>query len=291
MLTYKLLLTPHNHYITHTLHHLLNSIGKRVTIVNDLQPKDNDDPTTLYIITFCQRVDPMPKHYIVYQLEQMHHDKYKNNTSYKTKLLNAVQCWEYNAHNTSFYTTPSSPLWLPVPIANIPAVFPSEPVKQQQPIDVLFYGSVNNRRYRILKRLHSILQPRGIHVKLIRGFYGESLCPFIRRSRVVLNLGFYEDTLLATYRINEILAHNRIVVSEWTTHQEDQNTIQEYTKAGVVFIPPISSDLNNLHHALIQPILRLLTDSKMYVQHKKMGEWFVRNKERFFQQLLAHTLE
>lgn len=292
MPTYKLLLTPHNHYITHTLHHLLSSIGKRVTVVNDLQPTDSDDPTILYIITFCQHVDPMPKYYIVYQLEQMHYDKYKNNASYKNKLLNALQCWEYNAHNTSFYANASSLLWFPVPIANIPTVFTSDPVDQPQPIDVLFYGAVNDRRYRILKRLHSILHPRRITVKLIRGFYGESLYPFIRRSRVVLNLGFREDTLLATYRINEVLVHNRVVVSEATTHQADKSTIDEYAQnAGVVFIPPISANLSNLYPALVQPILHLLNNNKRYMQHKKRGEWFVRDKERFFQQLLRHILK
>jgi hypothetical protein len=89
-----------------------------------------------------------------------------------------------------------------------------------------------------------------------------------------------------------VLVHNRVVVSEATTHQADKSTIDEYAQnAGVVFIPPISANLSNLYPALVQPILHLLNNNKRYMQHKKRGEWFVRDKERFFQQLLRHIMK
>lgn len=290
MVTYKLLRTPHNHYITHTLHHLFLQIGKRVSIVHEVNLDDNVDSTVMYVLTFSHRIDPMPKQYIVYQLEQMHTDNYKNNKKYKTKLQNSIQCWDYNASNTAFYTTKYPRVWLPVPIASVPNIFPTEPPPHQQPIDVLFYGSVNERRYIILKCVHDMLRPYAQTVKLVRGFYGESLYPYIRRARVVLNIGFYEDTLLATYRLNEVLAHNRVVVSEWTTHATDKHTIAEYKKGGVVFVPPIDASLDNIHSALLQPLVKLLTNNTYYMQQKQKGLRFVHEKESFFKQRLMSAL-
>ena len=291
MVTYKLLRTPHNHYITHTLHHLFLQIGKRVSIVHEVTPDDNEDTTIMYVLTFSHLVHPMPKQYIVYQLEQMHTDNYKNNKDYKIKLQKGIQCWDYNASNTAFYTTTHPWVWLPVPIASVPTIFSTdEPLPHQEPIDVLFYGSVNERRYTILKHVHDMLRPYAQTVKLVRGFYGETLYPFIRRARVVLNIGFYEDTLLATYRLNEVLAHNRVVVSEWTTHATDKHTIAEYRKGGVVFVPPIDASLDNIHSALLQPLVKLLTNNTYYMQQKQKGPRFVHDKESFFKQRLMSAL-
>ena len=287
---YKLLRTAHNHYITHTLFHLLRSIPKHVVLVDAVDHADDADDGVVYLITFCHHVDDMPKHYIVYQLEQMHTDNYLRNEPYKHKLRNAQQCWDYNAHNFRFYTTSMPRAWLPVPIASMPDIFASERPRDQPPIDVLFYGAVNDRRYEIMKRLHSALRPYALTVKLVRGFYGDALYPFIRRARVVLNLGFYDDTLLATYRLNEALAHHRVVVTEWTAHASDRHTIEEYKRGGVIFIPPIEKALGNMEEALIAPLMKLLTDPSCYVQHQCQGRRFVAEKEVFFRERLASLL-
>ena len=286
---FKLLRVPENHYITHTLHHLLHSIGKTVVIVEAVNPDDDDDTSVLYIISFCQRVVRMPKRYIVYQLEQMHTDTYRDNAEYKEKLKGAIRCWEYNSSNRAHYSTPA-PVWMPVPIASMPSIFTCAVPDGLSTIDVLFYGSVNDRRYSILKSLHHTLQPMGMVVKLVQGHYGESLYPFIRRARVVLNIGFYEDTLLATYRLNEALVHKRVVLSEMSTNETDANMMQEYRRGGVMFIPPIDRSLNNIYHALIQPLAKMLTNGRQYEAHQRMGERFVREKEEFFRRVLHNVL-
>lgn len=286
---FKLLRVPENHYITHTLHHLLLSIGKTVVIVEAVNPDDDDDMCVLYIITFCQQVVRMPKRYIVYQLEQMHTKTYKDNEEYKEKLKSALRCWEYNSSNRAYYSTPA-PVWMPVPIASMPSIFPCAVPDGQPTIDVLFYGSINDRRYTILKCLYHTLQPMGMVVKLVQGHYGESLYPFIRRARVVLNIGFYEDTLLATYRLNEALVHKRVVMSEISTNETDVNMMQEYRRGGVMFIPPINRSMRNMYHVLIQPLAKMLRNGRQYAEHQRMGERFVQEKEVFFRRVLHNVL-
>jgi hypothetical protein len=286
---FKLLRVPENHYITHTLYHLLHSIGKTVDIVDAVNPVDDDNTSVLYIISFCQRVFRMPKRYIVYQLEQMHTDTYIDNAEYKAKLHGAIRCWEYNSSNMAHYSTPA-PVWMPVPIAHMPSIFPCAVPDGLPTIDVLFYGSVNDRRYSILKSLYHTLQPMGIMVKLVQGHYGESLYPFIRRARVVLNIGFYDDTLLATYRLNEVLVHKRVVLSEMSTNETDANMMREYKRGGVMFIPPIDRSMSNIYHALIQPLVKMLTNGRQYAEHTRMGERFVLEKEVFFRRLLHNVL-
>ena len=79
-----------------------------------------------------------------------------------------------------------------------------------QDIDVLFYGSRNKRRDNILAGLLSA----GLKVKILTGVYGEERDNYIARSKVVLNVHYYEPGIFEVVRVSYLWANAKCVVSE-----------------------------------------------------------------------------
>ncbi len=77
-------------------------------------------------------------------------------------------------------------------------------------IDVLFYGSLNERRSRVLAEL----ERRGLHVYHAFGVYGAARDALIARSKVVLNVHHYDARVFEIVRVSYLLANGRFVVSE-----------------------------------------------------------------------------
>ncbi len=85
------------------------------------------------------------------------------------------------------------------------------PVAQvDKDIDVLFYGSTNERRARIL----TALQEKGLKVANLFGVYGEERDAMIARAKVVLNLHYYRASIFEAVRVSYLLANRVCVVSE-----------------------------------------------------------------------------
>ena len=89
-----------------------------------------------------------------------------------------------------------------------------------QDIDVLFYGSLHERRLKILRTL----QPQGLQVEALNGVYGIERDRFIGRSKIVLNLRLYSSQIFEVVRVFYLLHDEIAVVAEIneTTHIEDR---------------------------------------------------------------------
>jgi SAM-dependent methyltransferase len=77
-------------------------------------------------------------------------------------------------------------------------------------IDILFYGSFNARREKILTELRA----RGLRVEAVFGVFGVQLDRLIGRSKVVINIHFYDNGRIEMIRLFDLLANGRVVVSE-----------------------------------------------------------------------------
>lgn len=77
-------------------------------------------------------------------------------------------------------------------------------------VDVLFYGSPNDRRIEILEQL----EQRGARVMPLFGVYGAERDAWIARSRIVLNMHHYPAQIFEQVRVAYLLANRRFVVSE-----------------------------------------------------------------------------
>ena len=290
---YKLLKTTHNHYLTHVLHILIRETGRDCQIVEQCDEKDDDDENIIYIISFFHHLKTLPKHYIAYNVEQMHCASFTKKKSYKDILKSAIQCWDYNTKNMLQYKTESQ-IWMPIPLVykNHPFINTSISNEQQKPdsVDILFYGSINTRRMMIMKYLIYYFQNCSIRIKYLTHTYNDDLYDWIRRSKIVLNLGYYTNTMLATYRLNEILCHQRAIISEKTTIEEDKDIITQYKQSGIVFIPQIDNSLSNISN-LLDSIQTILQEShEKYKQRIEKGQQFMQQKETFFLHHIHKTL-
>jgi len=71
-------------------------------------------------------------------------------------------------------------------------------------IDVLFYGSMNERRKAILDEL----ELKGLKVKTLFGIYGQERDHWIERSKVVLNHHYYESQIFEIVRVFYLLTNS-----------------------------------------------------------------------------------
>lgn len=94
------------------------------------------------------------------------------------------------------------------------------PRHQPKDIDVLFYGSTNERRVRILRAI----QESGLNLHHLFGVYGAERDKVIARSKVVLNLHAYEAKIFEVVRVSYLLNNAKATVCEvspGTVIQED----------------------------------------------------------------------
>ena len=83
------------------------------------------------------------------------------------------------------------------------------PRAQEKDIDVLFYGSINERRKELLENLSEKVK---LHV--VQGAFGEERDALIGRSKIVLNMHYYPTRILETVRISYLLNNGCFVITE-----------------------------------------------------------------------------
>lgn len=83
-----------------------------------------------------------------------------------------------------------------------------------QDVDVTFYGSVNDRRNKILEELRRIeIDGKPIIVASFLG-YGGFRDKIIARSKIVLNMHYYDSAIFEIFRCSHLFANKRCLVSE-----------------------------------------------------------------------------
>jgi hypothetical protein len=83
-------------------------------------------------------------------------------------------------------------------------------VQKPKDIDVLFFGSTNDRRMNILKEF------RNAHVMF--GFYGPVRDDAVARAKIVLNVHYYESKIFEAARVSYLLANRAFVITERSEH-------------------------------------------------------------------------
>jgi len=79
-----------------------------------------------------------------------------------------------------------------------------------QDIDVLFYGSIGERRRRILLDLHATRR----NVAAVFGVYGTERDRLISRAKIVLNVHHYNSKIFEIVRVFYLMTNSKAVVSE-----------------------------------------------------------------------------
>ncbi|WP_144439436.1 hypothetical protein [Geminocystis sp. NIES-3709] len=183
------------------------------------------------LLTYVENVQ-LPNNSIIFNLEQVEQGSSWFTPQY-IDLLKSYQVWDYSDRN----------------IDNLKRFFGISGVKKcsigyvpqmtrlsladEPDIDVLFYGSINERRQSILEGL----KEKGLNVKILSGVYGQMRDDWIARSKLVINIHYYSAQVLELVRLSYLLANKVCIVSETGLDKSLEIAFQE----GIAF-----ADYDNL---------------------------------------------
>lgn len=211
----------------------------------------------------------IPDGSIVYNLEQLiGWDKWHPTETTLVARLNDLQkrctIWDYSKQNIELLKGGGVQDVVHVPIGYAPCLarIQNHPIEDRD-IDVLFYGSLNDRRKRIIQELLDA----GISVMTLTDTYGWKRDALIARSKIVLNWHFYEGGSLELPRILYLMANNKCVVSEESPDMGDYPGIDE----ACVFV--------NQSNAT-QTILKILAEPALQECCEVSGRSWVSSKDR-----------
>ncbi|MCV2360857.1 hypothetical protein LNV08_17930 [Paucibacter sp. TC2R-5] len=133
------------------------------------------------------------------------------------QLLASNSVVDYHAGNRSAYAAipndiPVLPLWF-APYLKPASAIPLE----DRPIDLLFFGSINERRRGWLERIEAL----GLSVAVFDGpLYGPERDEFIKQAKAVINMHFYESSRFEQARVTHCMSLGTPVISERAAHTD-----------------------------------------------------------------------
>lgn len=144
------------------------------------------------------------------------------------RLLRRHRVWDYSRYNIAQLAGLGIRDAVYCPIGFSERLCRIEPAVEKD-IDVLFYGSVNERRLHVLEELVKT----GLRVESLFGVYGAARDAVIARSRIVLNVHYYPSKIFEIVRISYLLANRVCVVSELSPADSALEAVQD----GIVQAP------------------------------------------------------
>lgn len=147
---------------------------------------------------------------IFFNLEQLGQGGAAVNPQY-VQLLRHAAVVDYDVDNVGAYASDAADIPI-VPFHYAPylagqATLPLE----QRPIDLLFFGSMNERRKRWIERIEAA----GVQVAMFdHALYGDERDHYIQQAKAVLNCHFYEASRFEQVRVSHCLSLGTPVISE-----------------------------------------------------------------------------
>jgi hypothetical protein len=234
-MTFKIYAPLQMYFASILLKKQLINLGHKAEIVSKLVANDE---SAIWIIYNASMAWAMPKHYICYQTEQI--GTHWFNTRYYQRLANALAVWEYNEANLPCYQHLNSN------ISIVGTGIDLQP-KVNKDIDFLFYGGLSERRKKALQEMPN--------VKVVTNVLGADMQKLLARTKTVLNIHYYDNSPLETFRINECLSHHCNIISEYSSNgDEDYKDIVTFTsldkmkeKLAITSVPKLNlSKFDNL---------------------------------------------
>ena len=216
--------------------------------------------------------DRIPSKSIIYNLEQIHEGSPWLKEEY-LELLRNYGVWDYSKKNIRELSRLGIESVSLCEIGYQPESTGIESLPDdEKDIDVLFYGSVNPRRQAILDELRK----HDICVVSVFGVYGRMRDRFIARSKIILNVHFYDSKILEVVLIFHLLANRCFVVSE---RGGDPDVEKQYEGA-VVFAE---------YDSIVDSCVRYLADSaqRFRIAEKGLEIMSARRQEAYLEETLT----
>jgi len=234
--------------VAEALHHGLLALGHDSVLGTDLALHGRQHLVLGANLLAAAGQQPPPGA-ILYNLEQVQ----EGSPWFGPDLLSLYRrfpVWDYSSQNAEALVRLGLPRPRLVPVGFVPELCRIAPAEED--IDVLFYGSVNERRQAVLEELSR----RGARVHVAFGVYGAERDRLVARSRLVLNVHYYQAKVFEMVRVSYLLANRRAVVSETGCDPVEE----EGLAAALAFAP---------YPRLVDTCLALLADPE---RRRRMGE-------------------
>lgn len=182
---------------------------------------------------------PMPPDAIVYNSEQVpidldaappgvpatHHRVWRDWWLRYLELLQKHVVWDYSETNLQRLKSYGVERGVLCPVGYYPELTRFQPLEPNT--DVLFIGSLNERRRAALKEIKA----RGLDVKIAYDVYGDERDALLARARLVLNVHYYPNPIWEVFRCSYLLANGLCVVSEADGRDSTLETLAAATTA------------------------------------------------------------
>lgn len=186
------------------VHYKFLTLGYQSELAINKYGKDNLN------IIFGAHITPastptFPKNTVIFNTEQLPENSTWNSQAYKDILLKNY-VWDYSSANLDLINHTNKSLIEFFYEKNLSRIIPAENKKN----DLLFYGSLNERRIQILKKL----KLKGIKIEVANNFYGILRDQLLSESLAVLNLHYYDSQIFQQIRCFYPLINSIPVISE-----------------------------------------------------------------------------
>lgn len=170
----------------------------------------------LIISPQCSEKLPAISHYVAFQMEQTVSDRWFTK-EYLSDLNNAAAVFDYSTSNIKKLENKLTTNIVYVPVEYTADLYEGT-IKEY---DVVFYGDYkSDRRAFFLEEL-----AKRFNIKILYEVYGDKLYNELRKAKIAVNIHYYEDALLETTRIYELLSLGIAVISEKSSDLVEDNRL------------------------------------------------------------------
>ncbi|MBI2307765.1 MAG: methyltransferase domain-containing protein [Rhodocyclales bacterium] len=254
--------------LAETLLYGLHGLGMEVDLaLNECSPTGGNIVLGAHLLDE-REMAALPGDAVIYNSEQIDEGSTWIGRPY-VELLRSRPVWDYSRQNLERLRFLGVAGGTFVPVGYVPQL--TRIPREEEDIDVLFYGCINERRKKILEGLIE----RGLRIEFLSGVYREPRDHLIARAKVVLNLHYYDANVFEIVRVSYLLANEKAVVAECG----DTTDIDEDMRDAVRGVP---------YEQLVDACVELVDDAKQRANLARRGfEAFARRSER---DILAQTL-
>jgi hypothetical protein len=127
---------------------------------------------------------------------------------------------------------------------NIPIIHNESNRNELYEYDIIFIGSINQKRERILNKVKEKYK-----VLIVENIYGEELKLLCNKCYICLNIHYYENAILERVRLNEMMDYGIQIISEKPCDQ-DMNICKYYKSIHFIEMINDSNDLHELFNTI-----------------------------------------
>lgn len=134
---------------------------------------------------------------------------------------------DYHAGNVAFLERENGARQQVLELPIVPSRSLASTGPHEKSVDVLFYGTLSDRRRAVLNRL----EERGLKIEVVAGAYGQELAPAVQRARLVLHIHFYDNSLFPIARVLQPVMQGVPVVCETSRF----SPLNDWSDSGIAF--------------------------------------------------------